>query len=125
MNNSLPIVNILETAFFIDWDQKRLTQVNNPNNSIPFPPTDHPDGRVRLLMDKSTKTAFTGTIQQNLLNPNVVEVRLRPPTQIDLQAEKFGYEQSNGYDIENARRILQRIMGPFHQTQNYNRSLKM
>lgn len=115
MNSSLPIINILETAFFVDWDQRRLTQVNDPNNIIPFPSIDYPDGRVRLLIDKTTKTAFTGTSQQSLLDQNIMEIRLRPPTQIDLQAEKFGYGRREGYDIENARRLLQRIMGPFQQ----------
>jgi hypothetical protein len=123
MENRLPILNILETPFFVDWDQRRITQVSDPQNSIPFSKADRPDGRATLLLDKMSKKEYRGTLQESLLDPNVVEIRLRNPSEIDLQAAKFGFEPRNGYDIDRARSLLQRIMAPFQQTTNRSKSL--
>ncbi len=124
MEKQLPILNILETPFFVDWDQRRITQVSDPQNIIPFSNADRPDGRPTLLLDQSTKKAYSGTLQESLLDPNAVEIRLRNPSDIDLQAAKFGFEPRNGYDIDRARSLLQRIMAPFKQTENRSKSLK-
>jgi len=115
LENQLPSLNILETPFFVDWDQRRTTQKSDPQNSIPFSKPDRPDGRTTLLLDKMSKKECRGTLQESLLNPNVVKIRLRNPAEIDLQAAKFGFEPRNDYDIDRARSILQRIWPLFNK----------
>jgi len=125
MNNALPIYNIFDTPFWVDWKQRQIIQVANPQNVIPFNPSDRPDGRSTLLMYKDTKQPFYGTLQESLSNPQVAEVRLRNPDQLDLQAAKFGAERRRDYDLDNARDLLRRILIPFQQTENRRSNLKV
>jgi hypothetical protein len=125
MEKSLQVLNILETPFLVDWDQKHLTEVANPSNVIPFSFDGQSYGKATLLIDKITKMAFQGSHRDSLLDPNAIEVHIRMPSEVDLKAAKFGYTANQGYDIDSARRVLQRIMGPFRQREQRQTTLKI
>ena len=125
MDKQLPILTILETPFYVDWDKRQITQVGDPKNTIPFQSADRPDGRVALLLDKTTKRGFEGTLQESLRDPNVIGIRLRDPAQMDMHTAKFGSDTQKDYDIDNARRVLQRIMAPFQPTAGHRSAMKV